>query len=556
MTSTWVTWASGFSVSSVSHPVGRWVASASGDVLRDFFQNSTAIICLFLFIVSYCWLLLESVIWDDRVLAGGILAVLGLSIFNLGCRSCLLLGEDLGLALLHKGSKVLYLSVFSLGFLCTMGEPTLAVLQEAAMARVYRRQSPLLWALVHQPIRLLVALSLGVALASLLGCIRLIWRQSIKRWLVIALLATLVLSVACAHRGSSMYSALGFAWDCGPATIGPLTSPILLSLGIGMAAPIRRRPSDQEEAPVDDLAGFGLIAFSSLLPVMAVWILALCLGDADAVWTQQQDLRKNLQKGSREPDVLSQLESGLLRASECVLPSMGCLLFLHYAFMESRDLAKIMVSFGASFLGMTMFLSGLEMSLSNLSAKASVALVSVTSDSSHRYLGTFAVALYSFVVAGFAACCEPQLKALGNTVETMSRGEIRKDRLLLAVTLGVGFGSSVGSCALMSGRGVTSVLMVGYGFCLVLTLLADEATVAISWDVAGLTNGPVTASVVVSNGLILQNQQDGFGILSCCSLGAILAVLMSGVLRSGGRSRARTWTWTEMRTMLSSEHVI
>lgn len=491
------------------------------------------------------------------MLAGGILLVLGLSIFNLGCRSGLLLGEELGLTLLQKGSKVLYLSVFCVAFLCTMGEPTLAVLQEAAMARVYRHESPLLCALVQRPIRLLLALSLGVALASLLGCIRLIWRQSIKRWLVIALLLTLLLSVACAHGGSSMSSVLGFAWDSGHATIGPLTSPILLSLGIGMATP-RRRPSDQEEAQLDDLAGFGLIGFSSLLPVMAVEILALCVADADAVWIQR-DLRKNLQQKdmeSKEADLRSQLQSGLLRASECVLPSMGCLLFLHYAFMESRDLAKITVSFGASFLGMTMFLSGLEMSLSNLSAKASMALVSVTSLSSHRYLGTFAVALYSFVVAGFAACCEPQLKALGNTVETMSRGEIRKDRLVLAVALGVGFGSSVASCVLMSGRGVTSVLMVGYGFCLVLTLLADEATVAIAWDVAGVTNGPVTTSVVVSNSLILQNQPNGFGILSCCSLGAILAVLVSGVLRSGGRGRARTWTWTEMRSMLSSENAM
>ncbi|CAL1169134.1 unnamed protein product, partial [Cladocopium goreaui] len=151
------------------------------------------------------------------------------------------------------------------------------------MARVYRHESPLLCALVQRPIRLLLALSLGVALASLLGCIRLIWRQSIKRWLVIALLLTLLLSVACAHGGSSMSSVLGFAWDSGHATIGPLTSPILLSLGIGMATP-RRRPSDQEEAQLDDLAGFGLIGFSSLLPVMAVEILALCVADADAVW--------------------------------------------------------------------------------------------------------------------------------------------------------------------------------------------------------------------------------------------------------------------------------
>eukprot|EP00438_Fugacium_kawagutii_P032561 Skav201097 [mRNA] locus=scaffold2562:422365:428153:+ [translate_table: standard] len=84
------------------------------------------------------------------------------------------------------------------------------------------------------------------------------------------------------------------------------------------------------------------------------------------------------------------------------------------------------------------------------------------------------------------------------------------------------------------GFSLASVLIVGYSFCLILSLLVDEATVAMAWDVAGVTNGSITASVLLSEGLILQ--ANGFGILSCCSLGAILAVLVSGSLRSSGVS--------------------
>eukprot|EP00434_Breviolum_minutum_P020820 symbB.v1.2.018366.t1/scaffold1422.1/size119683/3 len=542
----------------------------SREILKDFFENSAGMMCLFGFIMSFCWLLADTNVVDETAIAGGTLTVFGLSLFNIGVRGLNHLGEELGKALLEK-PKVANLSIFTLAFLCNMGEPALAILLEAAFTFVNYRNFPLIWVMIREPIPMLLAISLALAVAAVLGCTRLLLKRSTKRWLMIVLVVTLVVTTAAGNGGGSMYSAVGLAWDCAAVTAGPLTSPILLSLGLGMASP-RSQVSDEEETGIPGIAfsGLGLVAFTSLFPVIAVWILALCFGGADAlprgydyrVSAEIREMRKALRTRNRNPVVADIVLRGLQRSGLSVAPSCGCLFFLHCAFLESRDVAKIIISLATSFFGMTLFSIGLDIGLFQISSRASILLWSVKHI---RHYAWLVLAFYGFMVGSLAAWCEPQLKLLGQMVDTISEGDIQKDRVILAAVLGVGCGSSLGVSLLLSGIDLVNVLIVGYGFCLVLSLLADEATVAIAWDVTALAVGPVTASVMVitclildpgNNGVQVRHFPGGFGLVSCCSLGALISVLLSGLLRSSGatRQRARTLTWTEMRSMPSAEN--
>ena len=60
---------------------------------------------------------------------------------------------------------------------------------------------------------------------------------------------------------------LGLAWDCGAVTTGPVTVPLVLSLGIGIAASAGKGDSS--------LSGFGVVTMASLFPIIAVLILAI-----------------------------------------------------------------------------------------------------------------------------------------------------------------------------------------------------------------------------------------------------------------------------------------
>ena len=66
---------------------------------------------------------------------------------------------------------------------------------------------------------------------------------------------------------SDLRTILGLAWDCGAVTTGPVTVPLVLSLGIGIAASAGKGDSS--------LSGFGVVTMASLFPIIAVLILAI-----------------------------------------------------------------------------------------------------------------------------------------------------------------------------------------------------------------------------------------------------------------------------------------
>jgi len=60
---------------------------------------------------------------------------------------------------------------------------------------------------------------------------------------------------------------IGLAWDCGAVTTGPVTVPLVLSLGIGIAAAAGKGNSG--------LSGFGIVTLASLFPIIGVLLLSL-----------------------------------------------------------------------------------------------------------------------------------------------------------------------------------------------------------------------------------------------------------------------------------------
>lgn len=68
-----------------------------------------------------------------------------------------------------------------------------------------------------------------------------------------------------------MDDTVGLAWDCGAITTGPVTVPLVLSLGIGVAS------SQGKGGPSDKLSGFGIVTLASLFPVFAVQMLPILI---------------------------------------------------------------------------------------------------------------------------------------------------------------------------------------------------------------------------------------------------------------------------------------
>lgn len=225
---------------------------------------------IIVYLIFFQTLVLRIAIAEASVIAVGIgLVVVGLTFFMEGLLLGLMpLGERVGLRLPQKSTLVVVLVfAFLLGFLATLAEPSIQILQTTGRS-VKAWEAPLLYLMLTKHSHALVySVGLGVGAAVLLGMVRFYRSWSLKP-LIYCLVAGLVGFTAWSFHDQNMIHLTGLAWDCGAVTTGPVTVPLVLALGIG----ISRMVGSQESGSM----GFGLVTLASLVPVFAVFILGVC----------------------------------------------------------------------------------------------------------------------------------------------------------------------------------------------------------------------------------------------------------------------------------------
>jgi len=197
-------------------------------------------------------------IW--QILSGGLMVLVGLTLFVLGLQMALFpLGEEMAYSFVKKGNLwLLLLFSFTLGFGTTVAEPALiAIADEAASIAATggvienadaARDSYAIG------LRLVVALAVGFAI--LVGVIRILKGWPVQYLIIGGYLGVVIMTFFAPKE------IIGIAYDSGGVTTSTVTVPLVAALGIGLAKSIRGRD------PMID--GFGLIAFASLTPMIFV----------------------------------------------------------------------------------------------------------------------------------------------------------------------------------------------------------------------------------------------------------------------------------------------
>ena len=179
------------------------------------------------------------------------------------------LGESLGNGLPSKSSLPVVLTIaFLLGISVTFAEPAIGALKQAGqLVDLYK--APYLYALLNQWSEVLVlVVGAGVGLAVVLGTLSFLYGWSLIPLIYLTLAPTLMLTMYLASD-VQLSRALALAWDCGAVTTGPVTVPLVLALGIGIASAAGKGDSS--------LSGFGIVTLASLFPIIGVELLTLYL---------------------------------------------------------------------------------------------------------------------------------------------------------------------------------------------------------------------------------------------------------------------------------------
>jgi len=228
-----------------------------------------AVVPLALYLLLFQVLILRQLEAHYLIITGGLFAVIvGLMFFMEGLKLGLMpFGTVIGRTLPRNSSlPVVLLITLLLGIGVTFAEPAIGALK-AVGRNVAVDQAPYLYAMLNEWSDILVlVVGASVGLAAVLGTLRFLYGWSLKPMIYLALAPVLGLTLFAAVD-PQLQKIVGLAWDCGAVTTGPVTVPLVLSLGIGIAAAAGKGESG--------LSGFGIVTLASLFPITGVLLLAL-----------------------------------------------------------------------------------------------------------------------------------------------------------------------------------------------------------------------------------------------------------------------------------------
>ena len=141
-----------------------------------------------------------------------------------------------------------------------------------------------------------------------------------------------------------------------------------------------------------------------------------------------------------------------------------------------------------------------------------------------------------FVLGMLITIAEPDLQVLAKQVSAVMNGTV----LIYAVGAGVGAFLLVAVLRIVFRKALSNILMLFYMllFALALLLAVNENLnmLPMAFDSGGVTTGPITVPFIMALGVGISNvlgdkhsQENSFGLVSLCSVGPVLAVLILGV---------------------------
>lgn len=445
-------------------------------------------------------------------LVGAGMLVLGMGLFTLGAEmSMSRIGNLIG-AGMTKTRRLWLIVVLSLalGAAVTVAEPDLQVL--ATYVPGIDKGA------------LVAAVSLGVGAFLALCMLRILFSISLR--LLLILFYALVFGLACFTEPGL----LSIAFDSGGVTTGPMTVPFIMALGVGVAS-IRSDENAREDS-------FGLVALCSIGPILAVMVLSFIYGagEGDSAITAAGSMATTVDIGL---DYLTAMPHQLLEVAQALLP-IALIFFFFQIFslkLQTRPLMRIIIGFGYTYLGLVLFMTGVNVGFSPLG----YALGEQLSQGIFKYILPFIAMLMGWYIIN----AEPAVHILNKQVEELSAGAISQKAMGICLSVAISLAYGIAMLRVISGISIMWFLVPGYLLALGLCFFVPRSFTAIAFDSGGVASGPLTATFMLPLAMGAceamggNTMTDAFGLVALVALMPLISVQAMGGIYTL-RTRRRT----------------
>lgn len=453
-----------------------------------------------------------------RFVLGGILLIIGLTIFLLGVDLGIQpMGERCGAELTKKRNLGLLLScAFLIGFIVTAAEPDI---------QVFGDQVHSAFSLVNKTI-LTFSIAAGVGLFIMFGLFRSVLNLSLKLSILICYFIVFLIVTFTPN------AFIGIAFDSGGATTGPMTVPFIMALGLGVST-VRS----------DDKNSFGLTGICSIGPVVAVLIYGLILRlNGSLTSSVVSETTEIISTSAEYTNPVFKVVSSFHESAPSVLhESLLSIVPLYLLFivfqisilkMTKRQITRITIGFIYSFIGLTIFLIGVNGGF--MQAGAELGKILGNNAITKGGAWTFLLIGTGCILGAIIVCAEPAVWVLSEQVEQVSGGTIKRKMLLLFFSLGTAFAIGLAMWRAISGFDIRIILVPGYFIALLLMIFCPGMFTGIAFDSGGVASGPLTSTFVLSFAIGAANSaggnSDSFGVIALVAMMPLITIQIMGII--------------------------
>jgi hypothetical protein len=439
-------------------------------------------------------------------IVGAALLIVGMGFFTMGADMAMMpMGEGIGVQITKKANIFLALLVsFIMGLIITIAEPDLSVLA---------RQVPSIPGMT-----LIFTVAVGVGFFLAVSVLRIF----LKIKLSVLLIFFYILVFALVFFAPPNFVPVAF--DSGGVTTGPITVPFILALGIGVAA-LRTDRNSQDDS-------FGLVALCSIGPILAVLLLGIFFNP------EGSNIESNIvPEVHTSRDVVEIFAFQFPGYAQDVFKALVAILvfFMVFQFISRRymrhQLARIVVGFFYTFVGLVLFLTGVNVGFIPVGQFLGFELAS----SGFKWI----LVPLGMLIGYFIVAAEPAVHVLNKQVEEISSGAISQKVMNRSLAVGMAAALGLTMFRILLSLPIMWILAPGYIIALVLTFFVPRIFTGIAFDSGGVCSGPMTSTFLLPLAMgtcegtgSVNLMTDAFGMVAMVAMTPLIVIQIVGLIYS------------------------
>ena len=309
------------------------------------------------------------------------------------------------------------------------------------------------------------------------------------------------------------------AFDSGGVTTGPITVPFIMALGVGISA-IRT----DKDASSDS---FGLVALSSVGPILAVMFLGIFSGEG-ASGTTDEILANPTNMREVVLIFAQQIPHYAFDVSISIIP----IVFVFFLFQlltkryHKRNFFRCLIGFVYTYVGLVLFLCGVRVGF---------APVGTMLGSEVAVLNKWLLIPLGMLIGYFIVKAEPAIQILNKQVQTITNGMISASSMNACLQIGVSVAVGLAMLRVITGISILWIAIPAYIMALVMSRLVPKIFVGIAFDSGGVASGPMTSTFLLPlcigacttlGGNVMT---DAFGAVALVALTPLIAIQIMGL---------------------------